>query len=114
MDTYETDATHNLAETCCASISLDQLQELSEEKGIPLLSHSTKMTYGEIAGLKELRVNLARLYSSRVGNYTTYMIYHGLSLIRESRTYHVGEQHSNYPGRHHGKSSHLLCSGGTG
>jgi hypothetical protein len=67
MDHYESQASHNLAETCCASISLNQLQELSEVKDIPLLSKSAKMTYGEIAGLKDLRVNLAKLYSSKVG-----------------------------------------------
>ncbi|KAF2666896.1 aspartate/tyrosine/aromatic aminotransferase [Microthyrium microscopicum] len=65
MDDYETKSTHNLAETCCASISLDDLQALSEVKGLSLLSHSAKMTYGEIPGLKSLRTNLANLYSSK-------------------------------------------------
>lgn len=67
MDTYETKAKYNLAETCCASISLDDLEALSEVKGVPLLSHSAKMTYGEIPGLKSLRVNLANLYSANSG-----------------------------------------------
>jgi hypothetical protein len=67
MDQYETQATHNLAETCCASISLDQLCALSEDKNVPMLNFSQKMTYGEIAGLKQLRVNLATFYSSKAG-----------------------------------------------
>jgi hypothetical protein len=67
MDTYETVAMHNLGETCCASISLDDLQDLSEEKEASVLSRSAKMTYGEIRGSKDLRTNLARLYSSKVG-----------------------------------------------
>ena len=58
-----------------ASISLDQLQELSEVNNIPLLSHSMKMTYGEIRGLKDLRVNLANLYSSKAGKRWDYYYY---------------------------------------
>ena len=67
MDEYETQATLNLAETCCASISLDDLRDLSDDKQTEIVSAKAKMTYGEIPGLKELRVNLANLYSSRAG-----------------------------------------------
>ena len=67
MDTYELRAKFNLAETCSDSISLDDLQALSEDKGSSLFSASTKMTYGAIRGSKDLRQNLARLYSSKVG-----------------------------------------------
>jgi hypothetical protein len=69
MDTYETGAKYNLAETCSASISLDDLQGLSEEKEANVLSRSAKMTYGAIRGSKDLRINLARLYSSKVGQF---------------------------------------------
>jgi hypothetical protein len=83
MDAHENEATHNLAETCCASISLDDLAAMSEDKNAPVLGStflSTKMTYGEIPGSKELRGNLANLYSSKVGmfnllyNDTKYML----------------------------------------
>lgn len=65
MDKYEEQATHNLAETCCASISLSELCELSNNKSVPMLNFSQKMTYGEIAGLKQLRMNLATFYSAK-------------------------------------------------
>ena len=67
MDDHETKAKYNIAETCCASISLDDLASLSEQTNEPLISFQMKLTYGEIPGLKDLRVNLANLYSSKVG-----------------------------------------------
>lgn len=70
MDTYETTAKHNLAETCCASISIDELLALSEDKtatASSLLATSTIQGYGEIPGSSELRNNLSRLYSTKVG-----------------------------------------------
>lgn len=70
MDENETKCKYNLAETCCASISLDDLCALSEDKTTTpssLISTSTKLTYGEIPGTKHLRENLSRLYSSKVG-----------------------------------------------
>jgi hypothetical protein len=66
MDDYEAKAAFNLAETCCASISLEDLKALSEDKSREVVPTKTKLTYGEIPGLKELRVNLANLYSSKV------------------------------------------------
>ena len=70
MDEYETSAKYNLAETCCASISIDELLALSEDKTATVgkLLDSTKVQgYGEIRGSSELRNNLSRLYSSKVG-----------------------------------------------
>lgn len=70
MDEYENDCKYNLAETCCASISLDDLCALSEDKiasAGSLISTSQKLTYGEIPGTTALRDNLSRLYSSKVG-----------------------------------------------
>lgn len=70
MDENETKCKYNLAETCCASISLDDLCALSEDKNASagsLVLASTKLTYGEIPGTKQLRENLSRLYSSKVG-----------------------------------------------
>ncbi|OJD36843.1 aspartate aminotransferase [Diplodia corticola] len=68
MDAHENSAKYNLAETCCASISIEQLQSLAEdpaEKSAGILTTSEKLTYGEIRGSEALRKNLSRLYSSR-------------------------------------------------
>ena len=70
MDDHETSAKYNIAETCCASISVDELVELSEKKDAKvsdIISSSTVQTYGEIPGSSDLRENLSRLYSSKVG-----------------------------------------------
>ena len=65
MDKYETKAKFNVAETCAASISLDDLQQLSEDKNAQILKPSTKLTYGTILGSDALRSNLASLYSAK-------------------------------------------------
>lgn len=67
MDKYEHNCKYNIAETCCASISIDQLRDLSEDKGRDVLQTSTALTYGAIRGSDLLRDNLARLYSARSG-----------------------------------------------
>ena len=64
MDEYETTAKYNIAETCAASISVEDLCSFDEEKRSPL-SLSTKLTYGAIRGSEKLRSNLARLYSAK-------------------------------------------------
>lgn len=65
MDKYENDAKYNVAETCAASISLDDLRDISEDKNDELITTSTKMTYGPIRGSHALRSNLASRYSSK-------------------------------------------------
>lgn len=65
MDKYETKAQYNVAESCAASISLEDLQQLSDDKSNPLNLSSKKLTYGAIRGSHELRTNLANLYSSK-------------------------------------------------
>ena len=65
MDKYETSAKYNVAETCVASISLNDLRELSEDKSIEIWSPSTKLIYGAIRGSEKLRRNLANLYSAK-------------------------------------------------
>ncbi|KAF2192258.1 PLP-dependent transferase [Zopfia rhizophila CBS 207.26] len=65
MDRYETQAKYNIAETCCASISVDQLRELSEDKDREVFQTATALTYGAIRGSDALRSNLARLYSAK-------------------------------------------------
>lgn len=70
MDKYETTCKYNVAETCCASISIDELCSLSEKKDIKptdILDTSAIQHYGEIRGSSALRNNLSRLYSSKVG-----------------------------------------------
>ncbi|KAL5421439.1 hypothetical protein PMIN04_005599 [Paraphaeosphaeria minitans] len=67
MDKYEHNCKYNIAETCCASLSIDQLRELSEDKGRDVFKTSTALTYGAIRGADALRDNLARLYSARSG-----------------------------------------------
>ncbi|PYH98172.1 long-chain fatty acid transporter [Aspergillus ellipticus CBS 707.79] len=68
MDKYETTAKYNVAETCCASISVNDLRELSEDKADPL-DLSTKLTYGAIRGSERLRGALAALYSIETPNH---------------------------------------------
>ncbi|KAE8136215.1 hypothetical protein BDV38DRAFT_272262 [Aspergillus pseudotamarii] len=63
MDKHEHHAKYNIAETCCASISVKDLQELSEDKSLSPLDLSTKLTYGAIRGSERLRGTLANLYS---------------------------------------------------
>jgi histidinol-phosphate/aromatic aminotransferase/cobyric acid decarboxylase-like protein len=76
MDDNEAKAKYNIGETCCASISLDDLASLSEQKNEPVISFKAKMNYGEIPGLKDLRINLANLYSSKVGRQSSICPYH--------------------------------------
>lgn len=65
MDKYETTAKYNTAETCCASVSVDDLRALSEDKETDPLGklQSTKLTYGAIRGSDQLRETLSNLYS---------------------------------------------------
>jgi len=70
MDEYETTpGVLNIAETCAASISIDDLVALCEDPNIPLpINTSTKLTYGAIRGSPALRERLASLYSARVSS----------------------------------------------
>lgn len=67
MDKYETTAKYNIAETCCASISVDDLCAISDDKESNPLTQlqSTKLTYGAIRGSDKLRTTLSNLYSAR-------------------------------------------------
>ena len=66
MDKYETiPGVLNIAETCAASISLNDLESLCEDPNIeaPLTGLSSrKLTYGPIRGSDALRERLASLY----------------------------------------------------
>lgn len=63
MDDHEKTAKHNIAETCCAPISLQDLRNLSNNKSLEPFSTSPKLTYGVVPGSEGLRTNLARRYS---------------------------------------------------
>lgn len=65
MDEYETSAKYQLAETCSASISVDELKGLSADKSNDPLKLSKRLDYGSIRGSEKLRTNLANLYSAK-------------------------------------------------
>jgi DNA-binding transcriptional MocR family regulator len=65
MDDHENHCKFNIAETCCASITIDELRNLSEVKDADILNTSRPLTYGAIRGSDALRGNLARLYSAK-------------------------------------------------
>lgn len=65
MDEYETIAKYNLAETCSASVSVDELKALSADKSSEPLTLSKRLDYGSIRGSEKLRSNLANLYSAK-------------------------------------------------
>lgn len=60
MDKYET-TPHvlNIAETCAASISIDELRGLSDDKAKSPIDPATVLTYGAIRGSEELRKLIA-------------------------------------------------------
>jgi len=69
MDAYETIAKYNIAETCCDSISLTQLLELSptssKAKGASaFLDTKRRQDYGHIRGSPELKANISALYNT--------------------------------------------------
>lgn len=63
MGDHELSAKYNVAETCSAPISINDLTELSEDKSVSPLDPSVKLTYGSIRGSDQLRGTLAHLYS---------------------------------------------------
>ncbi|MCO5596175.1 hypothetical protein L7F22_050235 [Adiantum nelumboides] len=68
MDTYETKAKYDLAETCALSIKLRELIELSYLDGEPPLEQSAvfdgKLGYGHINGSPKLRQRIADCYAT--------------------------------------------------
>lgn len=64
MDKFETTpGVLNVAETCCASISVQDLLRFDTRQNAPMpLDLSTKLTYGAIRGSDELRRNITALY----------------------------------------------------
>lgn len=70
MNEYETTPNVlNISETCAASLSIDELMALAEDKSVPgPLDSSMVMTYGPIRGSDKLRQRLAGLYSVRTSS----------------------------------------------
>ncbi|KAF2755070.1 PLP-dependent transferase [Pseudovirgaria hyperparasitica] len=68
MDLHQPNAKHDIAETCCASVSMEELQNLCENKSKQVLEMPGKLDYGDIRGSDKLRTNLATLYSSKAGS----------------------------------------------
>lgn len=70
MNEWETRCTHNLAETCVASLTIDALLRLSGRNDSDLSELlPMKMTYGAIEGSERLRTAISALYDGQdVGN----------------------------------------------
>jgi aspartate/methionine/tyrosine aminotransferase len=64
MDAYEnTPGVLNIAETCCSSISIDDLGSFNKRQDASSpVEFSIKLTYGAIRGSEVLRRNIASLY----------------------------------------------------
>lgn len=72
MDRYETTpGVINIAETCCASISVDDLISLNTDNSPSSpLQLSKKLTYGDILGSKTLRQRVASLLNRDLNLYS--------------------------------------------
>ncbi len=63
MNAYENDCTHNLAETCVRSLTVEELLDLSGKREETLEQLvQTRLTYGDIPGSLRLRQAIAGLY----------------------------------------------------
>ena len=66
MNEWETQCTYNLAETCVASITVEELLALTGGSADDLSSLlQMKLTYGDIEGSPRLRTAIANLYANR-------------------------------------------------
>ena len=68
MDEYETLIEYNLGETCCYSLSLNEVEKISGEKFE--FDFDTRFTYGVIDGTEPLRELIAGLYSNQDVKFT--------------------------------------------
>ena len=64
MDDHENDAEHNVAETCCHSLTLSELTSLSPTPTFLPFSTEKRLTYGSIPGSLPLRTNISSLYAA--------------------------------------------------
>lgn len=63
MDKYETGIKYNLGETCCYSLSLDEIAQLGHCEPFSI-DPNLRFTYGAIKGTDNLREQIASLYGS--------------------------------------------------
>ena len=63
MDDHENECRYNLAETCCASVSLDDLKGFANAPDSEIVDFSQKQVYGAIRGSDTLRESIARCYA---------------------------------------------------
>lgn len=76
MNEYENTCAYNLAETCVASLSVEELLELSGERDEVLAEMlATRLSYGDIPGSDRLRTVVASLYDNQ--NLDNVLITHG-------------------------------------
>ena len=76
MTEHEVDYRYNLAETCVASMSINDLLEMVEEKETVIKNlFDTKLNYGPITGSVRLRKGIAKLYQT--GDADNITISHG-------------------------------------
>lgn len=76
MTEYEVDYRYNLAETCVASMSINELLEMVEDRDEVLNNlFNTKLDYGPITGSRRLRQAIAKLY--RIGDEFNIAVTHG-------------------------------------
>lgn len=72
MDEYETTPNVlNIAETCAASLSIDDLTHLSKDSSVKPLNTSIKLTYGPIPGSETLRKRVAAHCSTETTHLTS-------------------------------------------
>lgn len=64
MYSWKSPAKHNIAETCAASISIDEICSFAGVDSRSIFSNNRKLTYGTISGSDELRTNLAAIYNT--------------------------------------------------
>lgn len=64
MDQYETGIRYNLGETCCHSLSIEDISKLGNTGTKSLVDEliSTRLIYGHIKGSKELKQGISKLY----------------------------------------------------
>ena len=66
MNDYETNARYNIAETCCDSVSMDELFEMTGTNGDEFWKSFNKerLTYGFIEGRPEFKEGISKLYKT--------------------------------------------------
>lgn len=67
MDKYETEVLYNIAETCCASISISDLEVMTGDRFPVEKLLNRKLTYGSIPGSRDTRSVVAQLVNTPTG-----------------------------------------------